>query len=129
MTTLTLDQLFIIAEASPLLEQVQDGLRQSGYEGDAKDMVKFQQDAGVQINREMFGYDENEPSSGAKTAQLDAAYEPVTIKRLEGFKRIQGKIPAGETANHFAALIQTLDAAAPPRSDVNAKPKPEKPAM
>ena len=127
MTTLNLDQLFVIAEASPLLEQVQEDLRQSGYESDAKDMVKFQQDAGVQINREMFGYDENEPSPGAKTAQLDAAYEPVTIKRLEAFKRVQDKIPAGDTANHFAALLQTLDAAAPPQSD--AKPKPGKPAM
>lgn len=82
MELLNLDELFIITEATPALEQVETALRQSGNAETADRLNKLMQDAGVQIDREMNGFDENEPASGPQRAVLNAAYEPVTSARL-----------------------------------------------
>lgn len=82
MELLKLDNLFIIAEATPFLEQAEAELYQSGNAETARNLNKLMQDTGVQIDREMNGFDENEPAPGPQTAALNASYEPVTPRRL-----------------------------------------------
>jgi hypothetical protein len=79
MTELSLDDLFKVAEAAPLLEEAEASLRGQGQEKRARSLSKLQQDAGVMIARRMDpDYD---PMAGPETARLEEAFSPVTTAR------------------------------------------------
>ena len=82
MSQLDLNTLFQIAEASDLFDRVEAQMRAAGHTSVADEIVKLQQDAGLEINREMTGPDE-EPAPGPETAALRAAYRPTSPERLK----------------------------------------------
>lgn len=77
-----LDDLFAIAEAEPLLGRIEVSLRQAGQPAMADQLLKLQQDVGLEIDREMGGASGDTPPVGPQTAQLAKAYEPVTVERV-----------------------------------------------
>ena len=81
-----LDHLFVLAEMSPLLDRVEACLRDRKYTALADDLLKVQQDAGVQIDYIM----RDEPVvavPGPQTAELYGAFETVTPARLSAILR------------------------------------------
>lgn len=80
--SMELDDLFAIAEAEPLLARAEEALRQAGQNGAADALLKLQQDAGLEIDREMGGASGNEPPAGPETARLANAYQPLSADRV-----------------------------------------------
>lgn len=113
MELLNLDELFIIAEATPVLEQAEAALRQSGNAETANRLNKLMQDAGVQIDREMNGYDENEPAPGPQTAALNAAYDPVTPARLSVLRDAAASLSGHDMLESLNGVMQSLPVPAP----------------
>lgn len=81
MSELSLDKLFVIAEASPVLDKVEAQLRAEGKDAAADALVKLQQDAGLEIDNEMTGSFSQTPS-GPQTAKLMMEYQAVTYDRV-----------------------------------------------
>src|SRR4051812_48115446 len=90
MSLSSLDDLFVLAQETPFLEKLHKSLRQEGNFGNQlthqwltqRQLPRLLQDAGVQIDREMIGYDPAEPAPGPETARLNAEYTPVDQKRV-----------------------------------------------
>jgi hypothetical protein len=106
MSTYSLDDLFVLAEETPFLEKLgQDG------------MDKLLQDVGVQIDREMTGYDPSDPAPGPETARLNAEYEPVTPERvhstLKGAYAALG-LSQTEDAERFKRIMEKLQISVTP---------------
>lgn len=110
--SVTLDSLFALAEAGPLLDKVETALRGGGRVELADSLLKLQQDVGVQIDREMSGYDPAEPSPGPETARLNAAYQPVTEERigavLNGVANALLSTITPDDINGLKSLMETL---------------------
>jgi hypothetical protein len=124
MTSVSLDALFTLAGMSPLLDKVEVQLRAGGHVKAADDLLKVQQDAGVQIDREMNGYDPAEPAPGPQTAALNAAYEPVTVSRLNGvLRQVHGLLPEDALKKEFASAIGTMSVPEAPPSSGPPAPK------
>jgi hypothetical protein len=120
----SLDMLFQIAEASPALDKVEASLREGGHTRIADDLLKLQQDTGVAIDREMCGYDPAEPAPGPETAKLNAAYEPVTVSRLQDtFQSTVAAIPDSAVKNDFVGFIAAL------KLPVPVSPAPQAPSF
>ena len=64
--------------ASPDLDTVEADLRASGHIAQADDLLKLQQDAGVQMSGEPL----DQPAPGPESAKLQKNFEPVTTARL-----------------------------------------------
>jgi len=96
-----------------LLDSAEGALRTMGEENAADAIVKLQQDVGVQIDRQMNGFDENEPAPGPETARLNAAYEPVTDVRLGILQKVCQKLPQGDVKNNMELLVKNLKAMMP----------------
>ena len=125
MSELGLNELFTIAQASPVLDQVEAELTNSGKEMQARALHKLQADAGVQIDREMSGFDENEPAvaPGPETARLNAAYEPVTVSRLDLLGQVQESLSTKGLKDSVGELIQELNLTDIPLSPVTKPPE------
>lgn len=108
MAILDLEQLFTIAENSIFLDSVEKALRDQGHNTEANALNKLQQDVGVAIEREMNGYDENQPAPGPETARLNAAYEPVTFERLDILTQTHQLLSGGVLKNKTVNLIEKL---------------------
>ncbi len=77
--SLSMDQLMPLTEASQLFDKVEEELRRSGKTAIADDLLKLQQDAGIELEKAFGIYD---PAAGEQTAKLDAAYKEVTLTRV-----------------------------------------------
>lgn len=108
MKPLNLDELFIIAEATPVLEQVEAALRQSGSAETADRLNKLMQDTGVKIDREMRGFEENELAPGPQTAALNAAYEPVNSGRLSVLLDAAALLAGHDALESLNGVMQSL---------------------
>ena len=113
MTRATMDQLFALAAASPLLDEAEQELRQRGQDKLADNLVKLQQDAGLQLEREMNGYDEGTPAPGPQTAALNAAYQPVTYARLDMLRQVHDHLSPGDLKSGLSDLLRETGVEAP----------------
>lgn len=104
MPQLDLDALFVIAEAGPLLDKVAAEIP----EGLAQRLSKLQQDAGLEIDHEMTGAPLTGPGEGPESARLRAAYEPVTVERLQVLGECFKELPSGELKTGIAGLMAQL---------------------
>lgn len=106
MSNLSLDDLFVLAEASCALDRVEKDLRDRHRTGQANVLHKLQQDAGVAIAREMDpGYD---PKAGQETAKLDRAFAPVTRGRVEVVLQEAFALAGAETRPELSALMSKM---------------------
>lgn len=105
---LSLDQLFAIAEAAPVLDKAEAELRAKG-KGDVADrLVKWQQDAGLAVDNEFNGT-LSEPAPGPATAALIKAYEPVTNTRSTAvLNDVYTGLDKGETQNNVLGVLREL---------------------
>jgi hypothetical protein len=108
VTELNLDVLFAIAEAGPVLDKVEQSLRAGGKDKLADQIVKLQQDVGLEIAHEMTGAPLTGPGEGPESARLRAAYEPVTAARLRVLPECLGQLPAGDVKTALAGIVKQL---------------------
>jgi hypothetical protein len=118
---LTLDQLFPFADASPDLDRLETVLRQTGHAPLADTLCKFQQDVGVAIDREINGYDAEEPAAGPLSAALDARFSPPTVERVEKLFESAQHFPDTAEKNMFIDLLNKVRACQPPAAAPAAK--------
>jgi hypothetical protein len=125
--TLELDELFLIAEAGPVLDGMETVLRDAGLNREADALMKLQQDTGVQIDREMNGFDPNEAAPGPASAALSAAFEPVTRQRLaEVLTDVYRTTAKGQMDQRFTELMRAFHLSGnPSESRSTAPPKPQ----
>lgn len=103
---LSMDQLMPLTEAGPLLDRVETRLRYGGQKATANSLLKLQQDAGIELEKEFGIYD---PAAGPETAALESAYQPVTLGRLSAIlQKAHDFLPQGDLKNDIAALKKTL---------------------
>jgi ribosomal protein L12E/L44/L45/RPP1/RPP2 len=103
---LSIDRLMPLIEASPLLEQVEGGLRRAGKKGQADKLLKLQQDAGIEVEKAFGTYD---ASAGSQTARLDKAYEEVTPARFNTvLQTAHAALPEGDLKTTLGMLNDKL---------------------
>lgn len=81
MPAITHDQVYLVACESPLLDRIEESLRQGGHLEQAKVLCKLQQDVGVMFARHE--YNNYDPSVGKESAALDKNFAIVTQSRLQ----------------------------------------------
>ena len=119
MPVLDLDRLFLLAHAAPLFEDIERELLPHRLE--ITYLHKLQEDAGVQIDREVNGSDPDAPAPGRQSAALVRGFTPVTDARLgilaQAHDILSAKFDKKGIANplpaQLAELMQKLNAAAP----------------
>ncbi len=116
-----LDTLFVLADAGPLLDRVDNALRRVGNDKLADALMKLQQDAGLEFDNEMTG-SFSEPAPGPQSALLRAAYEPVTPARLNILNDAFHAIREQDIREDICEVIRKLPAQAAPAA--KAAPKP-----
>ena len=117
MTPCSLDDLFILAEATPFLEALDKSIREKETgrlprQWATQDSIeKLLQDTGVQIDREMNGYDANEQAPGPQSACLNAAYQPVDQERINSvLKNAYACLDDGEKSQARQKLSEIMSA-------------------
>jgi hypothetical protein len=111
MSMMDLDRLFLIAEAAPMLDKVETDLRSSGQTALSERLLKLQQDAALEIDRQLSRYDETESAPGPQTARITSAYEPMTTERRGVLFAIKVAIADDSLESPLSALIQGLNVA------------------
>ena len=104
MPQLDLDSMFVVAEAGPLLDKVAEAVPADV----SKRLMKLQQDIGLEIDHEITGAPLSGPGEGPESAALLAAYQPVTLARLNVFHECVAELPAGELRNQVAEIASKL---------------------
>lgn len=99
------NKLMFLAEQGPFLDQVESELRASGHEGVADQLLKLQQDAGIDLEKSFGVYDS---LAGPQTAALDKSYEPVTSERV---RAVLSHVTAVCADNFKAGIFVILDKA------------------
>jgi len=103
---LSMDQLIPLTEASPFLDKVQEALSQARYKANAYALLKLQQDAGIELEKEFGIYD---PKAGPETAALDKAYKEVTPARLiKVLHTVSDSLPEGDLKSVLGELRQKM---------------------
>jgi hypothetical protein len=108
--------LYMIAAMNETLDQAVAALNDVGRGDLAASLLKLQQDAGVEI---IIGGVNDEPAPGPATAALRAAYEPLSVSRLDILRAAHDLVSAPGLKNELAALIECLPEAAEfPRNQI-----------
>ena len=110
---LSMDQLMPLTEASPLFDQVEAALRKRGHKDTADALLKLQQDAGIELEKEFGMYD---PKAGPETAKLDKAYKETSSARCSTvLQKAHDLLPASALKTELSQLKKTLvpEAASP----------------
>ena len=99
-----LDDLFAIAEAGPLLDNVS-----AEQPADmVKRLSKLREDVGLEIDHEMTGASLTGEGPGPETTRLRAAYEPVTASRLSVLQECYANLPSGEARDGLKQILDKL---------------------
>lgn len=101
-----LDILFLLAENEPLWSEIEGELRATGLDERANFLLKLQQDAGLEIEWEMNGKDEVAP--GPETARLWAAYEPLSLARLNILHQLVNDISDSSLRGELLSVTQKI---------------------
>jgi hypothetical protein len=123
MASLDLDHLFVLTNASPLLDNVETALRTSGKTALADGLVKLQQDAGIDLQREMGLGDLLDTPAGPQTAALTKAHEELTPARLGLLADCHNALPDGDLKTGIADLVRQLPSPFPAVSAPAAAPR------
>ncbi len=99
-----------LAQASPLLDDIEANLRQSGQDGLAQQLVKIQQDAALEFEWSICGKEDVPP--GPQTARLWEEYKEVTAVRLAVFQNITAALGDGNLKQDFVSLAARIPRAA-----------------
>ena len=120
---LSMKQPMPLAKASPLLSLVEFELRETGKKNQADDLVKLQQNAGIEVAKIFGHYD---PSAGSETAKLNKAHEEITTERFNTVLRnAYAALPEGDIKTLMCELNNDLLL---PETQPDAV-KPKKPEM
>lgn len=114
MTKVSPEQLMILAEEGPLLDNVEASLRDLNQDAPANALQKLQQDAGIQLEKEFKKTDISEPGPGIQTSQLRRDYEEVTTTRI--LNTLNSCLPYldGDLKQQFSTLINDFKIETPP---------------
>ncbi len=105
-----------LVQSSPLLDSVEDLLRQSGKDELALELNKFQQDAGLEFEWSICGKDD--VPSGEETAKLWNAYSEITPERFSVFSRVVEALENSELKDGMLDLIAKIPSAPNPQNSV-----------
>ena len=103
-TPIDLELLWMFAEHSERLDEVEKILRERQHTELANYLLKLQQDMGLEIEWQVIGREDEPP--GPNTALLWGQYEPVTVERLQPLKKIAKIL---RDAGLHSELLGTLD--------------------
>lgn len=103
-----LDTLFDIVRASPMLDEVEAGLRKAGKAQMADALLKLQQDAGVAIDLVMGGGTDVAP--GPQTAALRQNFETVTARRVQLFRDVGAYLSDAGVKQRLSELADKMPA-------------------
>lgn len=116
-----LDTLFALADAGPLFDRVDNALRRVGNDALADKLFKLQQDAGLELDNELTG-SFSEPASGPRSAELRAAYQPVTPARISLLNDAFHAVREQDIREDLCDVIRKLPSASKPAA--SAAPSP-----
>lgn len=116
-----LDTLFALADAGPLFDRVDNALRRVGNDALADKLFKLQQDAGLELDNELTG-SFSEPPTGPRSAELRAAYQPVTEARISLLNDAFHAVREQDIREDLCDVIRKLPQPAKPTA--SAAPKP-----
>ncbi len=117
-----LDTLFAIADAGPLLDRVDNALRRVGNDDLADKLCKLQQDAGLELDNEMTG-SFSEPPPGPRSAELRAAYQPVTPARISLLNDAFHAVRDQDIREDLCDVIRKIPAQGPASTPAAPKPR------